>query len=111
MDLGAADVELWVALVGGMKGKKLGTSEVIATLEAWGKLDRKTAIGLGGEPFGTPLLFGLVVALVPDLEPAIAGSYISMSAGHPAHVGRVGSLPPSSLAEDTFLRYTAQGPL
>jgi len=73
--LGAASVELRITLVGIVEGKQLGTDKVVTTLEAFGNLDAEVAIVVD-ELFGAPLAGGLVIAFVPDLEPAITGTLV-----------------------------------
>ena len=74
-DLSTASVELRVVLVGLMESKKLGANKVVAALEAIGHVDAEVAL-VGDQLLGTPLASGLVISLIPDLEPAIASALV-----------------------------------
>ena len=73
-DLAAAGVKLGGADGGVVQGDDLRAGEVVAALKAGRKLDGQTAVRFGDEPLRAPLVLGLVVSLIPDLEPAIADS-------------------------------------
>ena len=76
-ELGAADVELGVDVVvcDVLEGEELGSPEVVACWEARWDLDGEETLGVD-ELLGGPFAGFFVVALVPDLEPAVAGGRV-----------------------------------
>ncbi|KAH0294445.1 glycoside hydrolase family 61 protein, partial [Aureobasidium sp. EXF-3399] len=90
-DLGATSVELRIALVGLVKSKKFGTDEVVAALETIGHVDAEMAV-VGDQLLGTPLASGLVISLIPDLEPAIASALVVDSRVDFLEINSAGSL-------------------
>lgn len=108
-DLSAARVELRVSRGGkcGVQSKKLRPGEVVAALEAGRKVDRELvvvdAVGIGSAKLlVAPEVLLLVIALVPDLEPAVTGA-CGMSVKCP-QAGAGILLPVSLIAESTFFR-------
>lgn len=77
-DLGTAGVELGVVVVCGVKSEELGASEVVAALKAGRKLDVEETI-IVDDLVRAPAVSVGVVAVLHDLEPAIASSCISPS--------------------------------
>ena len=73
VDLSTACIELRVILgsLGSVQGKDLWADEIVAAKNVLGKLDRDVA-AVVIKFVNAPLASSLVVALVPDLEPAIA---------------------------------------
>ena len=70
-DLGTADVELRVAFDGIMESEKLRTYEVVATLEVGGE-DNGHAAVVFDHAVSAPFIISCIIAVVPELEPAIA---------------------------------------
>lgn len=106
-DLGTACVKLAVPIRGVVECEDFRTSKVISALESFGKLYREPTF-VGDELVGTPFVLGGIVAVVKELEPAVARSYSVL-----VYTGKYmdfGEVPLSSMAELTFFRYTAHGP-
>jgi hypothetical protein len=75
--LGTASVELRVVVVCGVQGEDFGAGEVVSALKASRKLDIEETVVVN-DLVCTPAVGGGVVAMLEDLEPAIASSYSSL---------------------------------
>jgi hypothetical protein len=73
--LSATSVELRVALVCVVESKKLGADKIVTTLKAVWNLDTEVAVVVD-QLLGAPLASRLIIALIPDLEPAIASTLV-----------------------------------
>jgi hypothetical protein len=91
--LSAASVELWVRRRGGgvMKGKQLGTNEVVPAKKIF--RDRDGEVSVVVDHFlGAPFVGGGIVTVVEDLEPARARSLVDVKEeGRIFHVDGAGT--------------------
>ncbi|KAI1055084.1 hypothetical protein LB506_006531 [Fusarium annulatum] len=90
-DLGAAVVELRVTRGSIVKGKDLGTDEVVASRETSREVNRKKTT-VGSESVCTPLVLLDVVAILPDLEPTVTSSRVRVHIVNLLHVDGAGAL-------------------
>lgn len=84
-----------------MEGQNLGASEIVTALQVRGKLDIKKTIVVD-DLVCAPALGGGIITVLEDLEPTIASSCRSLE--DVSGVGRIGCLPVSSMAEETFFK-------
>lgn len=71
----AASVKLWVTVLCCVESQNLGASEVVASQEVVGELDREETV-VGDDVVSAPALGRRVVAVVENLEPAVTSSRV-----------------------------------